>query len=72
MMSQDDHGDHRHAQTAQHVHWCKVRSLIEVFVGVPVICVSVGCGNMSGETDVVMVVSSQWRIHKGGSAGVLA
>jgi len=27
---------------------------------------------MSGETVVIMVVSSQWQIHKGRSAGVLA
>jgi len=49
-----------------------VRSLIEVFVGVPTIRMSVGCGNVSGETVVVMVVSSQWQIHKGGLAGVPA
>jgi len=37
-----------------------VRSLIEVFVGVPTIHVRTGCGNASGEVEVVMVGSSQW------------
>ena len=46
--------------------------MIEVFVGVLVIFMSVGCGNVSGKTVVVMVVSGQWQIHEGGSVGVTA
>jgi len=41
------------------------------FAGVLAILVSVGCGNVSGETVVIIVVCCQWQIHKGGAAGVM-
>ncbi len=45
---------------------------MEVFEGVLAICVSVGCGNMRGETVVVLVLGSQWQIHEGEAVGVTA
>jgi len=45
---------------------------MEEFIGVPVMLVSVGCGNVSGEMVVVIVVCCQWQIHEGRVAGVMA
>jgi len=45
---------------------------MEEFIGVPAIPVSVGWGNVSGETVVVIVVCCQWQIHEGRVAGVMA
>jgi len=41
-----------------------VRSLIDEFVGIPMILVSIGCGNVSGETVVVIVYDVSGRYTK--------